>query len=152
MPNSIERIAAEVGSNDRHHHQNAENISMKWGCSVTAEKNTPNNTTQEWIRSVVMPLTRLYQTNLLSQDLCRLRTRFYTDILFLKAKSVSGHTCAQIFTDGKSFVWIMTFFSKDEVDMALREFKRQLGIPNDLHFDRAAEYMGLHSDVQCKIG
>ena len=46
-PGSIERIAAAVGSNDRHHSPTAEKISMKWGCSVTAANNTLNNTMQE---------------------------------------------------------------------------------------------------------
>ena len=66
-PRSIEIIDASVGSNDIHHSPSDENVSMKWGFSVTAENNTLNNTTQEWIRSAVMPLTRQYRTDILSQ-------------------------------------------------------------------------------------
>ena len=121
---------------------------MKWGCSVTAAKNMLNKMTQEWIRSAVMPLTRRYHTNLPYQDLHQLRTRFYTDTFPPKAKSVSGHTCAHIFTDGEQFVWIMPLFSKDEFGMALREFEIKVGIPNVLHFDRVTEHMGPHSNFQ----
>ena len=64
----IEIIAESVGSNDRHHYPTDENISMKFLCSITAEKNTLSNMTQEWIWSEVMPPMRQYRTDLLSQD------------------------------------------------------------------------------------
>ena len=59
---------------------------------------------------------------------------------------MSGNTCAKIFTDDEVFVCIMPLFSKAEVEMELRELARQVGIPNDIHFDRADEHMGPHSD------
>ena len=64
---------------------------------------------------------------------------------------MSVHNCAQIFTDGEEFVWIMPFFSKDEVGMELRSFTRRLGIPNELHFDGADEQMGYHRNFQYAI-
>ena len=121
---------------------------MKWGCSFTAEKNTLNNTIQEWIRSAVMPLRRRYRTDILSQDLCRLSTRFYIDTLFPKANSVSRHDCYQIFTDGERIICIIPFFSKAEVGMAIISFMRQVGILNELHFGKAADQMGPHSNFQ----
>ena len=102
-PSIIEIIDAVYGSNDRHHSPTADNIFMKWGCRVTAAKNILNKIVQEWIRSAVMPLTNQYCMNLLSQDLRQLITKLYTDMLFPKAKSVYGNTCAQIFTDNEHF-------------------------------------------------
>ena len=67
-PGIIERIAKAVGSNERHHSPTAENISMEWGCSVTAANNTLINMTQEWIQSTVITLTSRYRMDLLSQD------------------------------------------------------------------------------------
>ena len=64
---------------------------------------------------------------------------------------MSGHTCDHIFTDGELVVWIVLLISKAVVGMALRALARQVGIPNELHFDRAAEQMGPHSDFQCAI-
>ena len=98
-----------------------------------------------------MPLTRRYRTGLLSQELFQLRNRFYTDTFPPKANSVSENTCFHIFTDGEIFIWIMPLFSKAEVGMAHRAFKRQVGITNELHFDRASEQMGPHSNLQCDI-
>ena len=64
---------------------------------------------------------------------------------------MSGHTCNQIFIDVEGFFWIISLFRKAEVGMALRAFARQVGIPNELHFDRAAEQMGPQSDLKCAI-
>ena len=64
---------------------------------------------------------------------------------------MSGHTCSHIFTDGEVFVWIMYLFIKAEVGMSLRAFERQIGIPNELPFDRAAEQIVLNGNFQCAI-
>ena len=98
-----------------------------------------------------MPLKRQYHNNPLSKDLRRLRIRFYMYALFPNSKSVPGHTCYQIFIDGEGFFWIMPLFIKDEVGMELRAFEKQLVIPNELHFDRAADHIGPHSNFQCAI-
>ena len=45
----------------------------------------------------------------------------------------------------------MHFLSKDEFGIALRELAILVGIPNELHFDRAAEQMGPQSDLKCAI-
>ena len=68
--------------------------------------------------------------------------------LFPKSNSVPGHTCYQIFIDGEVFFWIMPLFSKAKVVMVLRAFRRQVGIPNEMHFDREADSMGQYSDLQ----
>ena len=53
------------------------------------------------VRSALLPLTRRYRTDLLSQRLKRLSTRFYTDTMFSKVgTSLRGNNCAQIFTNG----------------------------------------------------
>ena len=73
------------------------------------------------------------------------------DTFIPKAKSVSGHTCAQVFTDGEGFVWKMPLFSKAKFGVSLRAFAIQLGIPNELQFDRVAYQMAPHSNFQCAI-
>ena len=64
---------------------------------------------------------------------------------------MSGNICDHIFTDGELFVWIVLLISKAVVGIALRELARKLGIANELPFDRVAEQMGPHSDLQCVI-
>ena len=124
---------------------------MEWGCSDTASNNTLSNMAQEWIRSAVMPLTSRYRMDLIYQGIQQIRAKLYMDTLFPKSNSVSGHACSHIFTDGEGFFFIMNFFNKVEVGMALRAFAIQVGISNDLHFDRADDQMGPHINSQCVI-
>ena len=87
-----------------HHSPTADNISQQWVFIINASKNTILNMTQDWIRSVVMPLKKRYFTDLRSHNLRRLWIRFYTNTLFPKVKSIIVHDCGQIYTDGKGFI------------------------------------------------
>ena len=53
------------------------------------------------ICSALLPLTRIWHIDLISQLLRRLSCKFYTDKLFEKQKYIIGNTCAKIFTDKK---------------------------------------------------
>ena len=57
------------------------------------------------------------------------------DTQLSEANSVSGYTCDQIFTYGEGFFWIIPLFGKAEVGMALSALLRQVGIPNEMHFE-----------------
>ena len=69
------------------------------------------NTTQDWIMLLLTPLTKRYHTELLSYKLRHLQTRLHTDTLFHKFKSITGHECDKIYTDGEGFIWIFSLFS-----------------------------------------
>lgn len=58
----------------RHHGINTELIARKWGICLDRAKATLKCTTQQCIRSAVLPLTRRYRTDLMSQRLRRLST------------------------------------------------------------------------------
>ena len=75
----------------------------------------------------------------------------YTDTLFPKVKLITGHEFAQVYTDGERFFCIIPLFRKAEVGMLIRDFTKQVGIPNKLHSDRSTEQMGQKSDFQCAI-
>ena len=83
-------------------------------------KATLKCTTQKCIRSAILPLTRRYRTDLMSQRLRRLSTTWYTDTLFAKCKSVIGNTCAQMFTDGNSFAYVHPMKTKASAGEALQ--------------------------------
>ena len=135
---NIERTVSAVVPNKRYHSPAADNISQKLWFSITAAKKTINNTNQNLIRPEVMPLMERYITDLMSHKLCRLRTIFYTDTLFPKFKSITGYDCAQIYTDVEWLFWIVPLFCNTEVGISLSSFAKQAGIPNQLHYDRAA--------------
>ena len=93
---------------NRHHGVSPELLAQKWGVDVDKISNTLKRTTQNSIRSAILPLTRRYRTDFISQLLRRLNTTWYTDTLFSKQKSIIGNTCAQIFIDGKGGIYLCT--------------------------------------------
>ena len=95
------RLGYATITNDRHHGISAELLAKKWGIGLEKAKATLKCTTQNSVRSAVLPLTRRYRTDLMSQRLRRLNTTWYTDTLFAKETSLVGNTCAQLFTDGE---------------------------------------------------
>ena len=114
---NTEQIVSFVVSNERQHSPTADDISHKWGCIITANNNIVSNTTQDWIMLSVLDLMKQYHTDLQFQNLCFLQTIFYTDTLFPKVKSITGHEYYHIYTNRKLFVVIMLLFSKSEVGM-----------------------------------
>lgn len=133
-------------TDDRHHQVTPELLARKWGIGLEKAKATLKCTTQESIRSAVLPLTRRYRTDLLSQSLRRLRSTWYTDTLFSKVKSITGNTCAQLFTDGEGFVFVYPMRSKSLAGEALNIATRDVGIPNVIIRDGASEQVGPNSD------
>jgi len=92
------QIMAQIRTSERHHGVDASLISLKWGIGLEKAKATLRNTTQLNIRSALLPLTRRYRTDLLSQRLRRLNTRFYTDTLSKdRHLAERKHLCSNIY-------------------------------------------------------
>lgn len=126
-------------SSARHHSVSAESLAYKWECSIETAKATLDATTQLNLRSAVAPLTRGYRTDLLSQRLRRLDCKFFTDTLFAKVKSLSGNSCAQLYYDPNGFMYVYPMMSKGQAGESLDIFVNDVGIPNRLTYDGAAE-------------
>jgi len=131
-----ESSIAQIRTSKRHHGVDANLVSL-WGIGLEKAKNTLKHTTQMNIRSALLPLTRRYRTDLLSQRRKRLSTRFYTDTMFSKVgTSLRGNKCAQIFTDGNGAVFAYPMQSKSQAGTQLLTFIQQVGVPNELHVHR----------------
>ena len=52
-------------------------------------------TTQMTVRLDILPITKRYRTDLLSQKLRKSSVKFYTDIIFAHGASVQGNNCAR---------------------------------------------------------
>lgn len=100
----INEYGTSLFTSNRHHTISAEFLAKKWGCGLNTARNTLAGTTKLGVRSAIGPLTRRYRTDILQMHYRRLNTCFYTDTLFMKAKSLKGKTCAQIYTDGKGYI------------------------------------------------
>ena len=132
-------------TNDRHHEVNTDLLAQKWGIGMEKAKDTLKCTTQKCIRSAILPLTRRYRIDLMSQRLRRLSTTWYTDTLFSQDKSVVGNKCAQMFTDGEGFAYVHPMRSKSEAGEALQRVAMDVGVPNTIINDGAPEETGLNT-------
>ena len=97
--------------------------------------------------SALKPLIHRYIEDLLSQRLRGLNSRFYTDLLFEKDKSIVGNTCAQIFANG-DLVQIIPMRYKSEVGTTLDRIKRDVGVANDIFMDNAPDQTGYNTETQ----
>ncbi|GFH55424.1 hypothetical protein CTEN210_11900 [Chaetoceros tenuissimus] len=79
------RIAL-ASTEKRHHEVTKELLAKKWGISIARAEATLKASTQLSVRSAIMPLSRRYRTDLLSQRLHRISTRVYTDTLLMKTR------------------------------------------------------------------
>ena len=141
----INEYGTSLFTSNRHHTISAEFLAKKWGCGLNTARNTLAGTTQLGVRSAIGPLTRRYRTDILQMHYRRLNTSFYTDTLFMKAKSLKGKTCAQIYTDGKGYIRTDPSKSKSQAGATLGRFLEDVGIPNTLIYDGAPEQVGENS-------
>lgn len=137
-----------VGAKDRHSQVNAETVARRFRCGIETAQKTLKATTQRGVRQAVHPLHRRYRVDHLNLNRKRLNDTFYMDTLFSKVKSIAGFTCAQLFTNG-SFTRVYPMESKSGTNIAaaLNEFIDDVGIPDTLICDMAAEQTGKHTDV-----
>ena len=82
LQESPTHVMSQIRTSERQHGVDAGLLSLKWGIGLEKARKTLKNTTQMNIRSALLPLTRRYRTDLLSQRLRRLNIRFYTDTMF----------------------------------------------------------------------
>ena len=137
-----------VGSKDRHSQVNAETVARKFRCGLETAKRTLQTTTQRGVRQSIHPLHRRYRVDHLNLHRRRLDDTFYMDTLFSKVKSLNGHTCAQLITNG-TFTRIYPMESKasNNIAQALHDFVDDVGIPGTLICDLATEQTGKNTDV-----
>ena len=137
-----------VGSKDRHSQVNPETVARKFRCGIETAQRTLKTTTQRGVQHTIHPLHRRYRVDHLNLHRRRLDDTFYMDTLFSKVKSLNGHTCAQLITNG-SFTRVYPMESKASrnIAQALTEFVDDVGIPGTLICDLASEQTGKNTDV-----
>ena len=140
-------VISSVNSRARHADISPEALAEKWKIGLQTAKDTLKVTTQNGIRHALHPLKRRYRTDNMSLGYRRLNIRFYTDTLFAKVKSIKGNTCAQVFaTNDIGFVRVHPMASKAQAGEALRGLSEDVGVPNEIVCDGAAEQVGPKSD------
>ena len=130
-------------SQERHNKLTADMISELWCIGPRKAKDTIKATTQNGIRSAILPLSRRYRADRM-YNLKRLHNKFATDTLYATVKSLNQNVCAQIYSHKGGFA--VTYPIRDStgttLGQTLADFAHDFGVPERLIFDGAMAQQG----------
>ena len=86
-----------------------EALSEKWMIGLEQARLTLKSTTQRYLRSALLPLSRRYKADRIFHH-PRLQGEWFTDTVFSPVKSRDGNKCGQIFANDSYFA---TFYPMD---------------------------------------
>ena len=144
--------SAEISSFQVNQHSSPtpETVSRLWNVGLETAQSTLWATTQQGIRGAVHPIFSRNRVDHLHFHRKRLHATFHTDTLFSKIISLRGNKCAQVFTNG-AFTAVCPIMSKSYAGDFLRELINDVGIPDRLYADLAAEHTGTNTEFQEQV-
>ena len=144
------QITHTFQSSDRHLYVTAQDLSERWGISISTSTNTSKKTTQKFLRSAVLPLSRRYR---MDRVLTRknLQGDWYTDTIDARCKSLEGNKYAQVFVNRAFFSRIYPMGSKNKAGDALRLLCQEFGVPKRLTFDGSKEQINPGTEFMKQI-
>ncbi|KAI2511702.1 Reverse transcriptase (RNA-dependent DNA polymerase) [Fragilaria crotonensis] len=128
-------------SQERHSSVTPEELSERWCIGLTQARNTVQVTTQNAVRSAILPLSRRYRADRVFERPL-LRGHYYCDTMDGRHKSLDGNKYAQIFASKDFFAVAYPMESKSGAGEALRQFVHDFGRPERLTSDGSREQSG----------
>lgn len=133
---------SNVQSNNRTSGLSPEELASLWKIPLQNAKRTLNATTNNYARTNEGRLSRRFKTDLFQKRYRRMGgwfSRFYTDTLFFKTKTLNSFTCAQLYGNRAKFCKIYPMTSKSDAHESLSSLVHEIGIPSEIHSDGAKE-------------
>ena len=137
-------------SDERHIGVTAEEISERWCIGLSQARDTVKVTTQNGIRSAILPLSRRYKADRVFERPL-MRGQFYTDTMDGRCKSLDGNKFAQVFANKDFFAVAYPMASKSTAGEGLRQFVHDYGRPENLTFDGSREQCGPKTEFMKNI-
>ena len=136
-------------SHERHCNVTSDLLAELWHIGPRRARATIDATTQNGVRSTILPLSRRYRSDRM-YNIEKVRGRFATDTIYSDIKSVFGNTCAQIYTHKIGFAvsYPLSVAKGDEVGQTLLNFVHDYGAPEHLTFDGAQVQVGKNTLFQ----
>ena len=130
-------------STDRHTKLDSLSLSENWRIGPIRAKATLLATTQQFKRSVILPISRRYRADRFFSAK-RLEGKFSTDTLWGDVRSINQHKYAQVYTHkcGFTVVYPMDNMTGDSIGNTLQDFVHNFGIPSHLTFDGHQSQIG----------
>ena len=128
-------------SGKRHSDVTAQELSERWFIGLSQAHDTIKVTTQNHVRSAVLPLSRRYRADRVFEKPL-LRGDFYTDTMDARCKSLQGNRYAQVFANKDFFAIAYPIGKKSAAGDSLRQFIHDFGRPEKLTYDGSLEQNG----------
>ena len=125
-------------SGGRHSDVSTQLLSERWYISPSQALKTLKNTSQKFLRSAILPLSRRYRAD---RHFYRknLRGKWSTDTMDGRVLSLAGNRYAQVFANSGYFSKLYPITTKGEAGDALKKFCLEFGVPESLTFDGSKE-------------
>lgn len=147
-PSEEERQILALATKNRGPVVTKEILAQRWGIGLDTAHKTLATTTQYGVRRVLHPVERRYRTRQTHLRFPTLNTKLYTDTMFSATKSLRGHSCAQVFTNGVGYDLFYPLKKESEAASALNEVIRTVGVPKEIVSDGAkAETQGRFAEL-----
>ncbi|KAI2495086.1 Reverse transcriptase (RNA-dependent DNA polymerase) [Fragilaria crotonensis] len=143
-------IPKTFATSKRHTGITAQELSERWLVGLAQAHETIKATTQNCIRSAVLPLSRRYRADRIFEKPL-LRGGFYTDTMDGRCKSTSGNRYAQVFANKDFFAMAYPLTAKSAAGDALRQFINEFGRPERLTFDGSQEQCGRKTEFMKNV-
>ena len=117
---------SEVGIDAKH-------LSKVWQISYEDAKRTIDETTQHGTHQPNPVMNQNYTTNDRMLRYRRISQYFFMDTFFATKKggtSSQGNTCCQLFVTDKGFIYVVPMKRKSEVLSAIKQFAKEVGVPD----------------------
>lgn len=137
-------------SSDRHTDVSPADLSERWNISLSTAIQTLKKTTQRFLRSAVLPLSRRYRADRVFERKTLAGT-WSTDTMDGRSKSLEGNRYAQVFANKSYFSRIYPMDRKGKAGDALRLFCQEFGVPERLTFDGSKEQNGKGTEFMKQI-
>ena len=137
-------------SSDRHTDVSPEDLSERWHIPIQQAINTLKNTTQRFLRSATLPLSRRYRADRMFERKT-LSGKWSTDTMDGRCKSLNGNRYGQVFANKGYFSKIYPIDKKSKAGDALKLFCQEFGVPESLTFDGSKEQTGKKTEFMQQI-
>ena len=140
-------------SNNRHSNTTAEDLSEVWNISLEQARMTLDATTQNHVRSAIMPLSRRYRTDRMFEPK-RIKGAMSTDTMDPRCESLHGDfRYVQVFGNRQMFceAYPIPTKSSDDCNDALKRFILEYGAPEVMITDGSPEQTGKNAIFQSTL-
>ena len=136
-------------SKNMNYNTTSEDLSERWGISVSQAALTLKATTQKLTRSAIIPLARRYRADRMF-DVRRMHGTMSTDTMNARCQSIHNENYWQVFGNKQLFVEAYPIKKKSDCHLGLDKLVKEYRSPEKMTYDGAQEKIGRKIEFQRK--